>query len=86
MTNTTPDLIREMQVHAANYGRETMTTFLMVQAIGELKRLHAGLAEVRRVLVAENEREGGPITDTIWRGPGETLLDYIDNLTAGEQA
>lgn len=83
-TNTTPDLIREMQENVAKYGRENTTTFLMVQAINELQRLHAGLDEVRRVLVAENEREGGPITDTIWRGPSETLLDYIDNLAGGE--
>lgn len=40
------------------------------------------LREVRRVLEAENERPGGAICDTIWRGNGETLFDYIDNALA----
>lgn len=82
----TASLIREMQENVAKYGRENSTTYLMVQAINELRRLDRGIAEVRRALVSENERDGGAINDTIWRGPGETLLDYIDGLTEGERA
>jgi len=79
------DLIREMQENVAKYGSENTTTYLMVQAINELLRLNRALVEVRRVLHAENERQGSPINDTIWRGPGETLFDFIDAAIGGEQ-
>lgn len=42
------------------------------------------LREVRRVLELENNKPNGAIADTIWRGPGETLFDFIDNTLAAQ--
>lgn len=36
------------------------------------------LANVRNALESANEMGDGPIIDTIWYGPAETLFDYID--------
>lgn len=40
--------------------------------------LWEALTEVQRVLAATNQEPRGPIVDTIWYTPHETLFDYID--------
>jgi len=41
-----------------------------------VKELEAGLKEIARFIVAGNSA----ITDTIWHGDAETLVDYIGNV------
>lgn len=43
---------------------------------------------LRDVLVTLNRanQHPGPITDTIWHGPGETLFDFIENTLAAHEA
>lgn len=43
------------------------------------------LENVRACLQEENERDNGPINDTIWFTPTETLFDYIDAALAAQQ-
>lgn len=43
-----------------------------------IQELTTTLEEVQRVLAQTNNTQDGPIVDTIWRGPAETLFDYID--------
>jgi len=45
----------------------------------EIARLREVLMNVKATLVIANETKDGPIVDTIWHGPAETLFDYIDN-------
>ena len=71
---------QELKEYVSANGAENTTTYLMVQAVSEIERLQAGIAEIKRVLTLENDRPGGPINDTIWRGDGETLFDYIESL------
>lgn len=40
--------------------------------------LLAVLVNVRNTLESANEMGDGPIVDTIWYGPAETLFDYMD--------
>ena len=47
---------------------------LEAQAAASLSALKATKATLERV----NQERGGPIVDTIWHGPGETLFDFID--------
>lgn len=44
------------------------------------------LREVLAALKRENERDLGPICDTIWHGPGETLFDFIENSIGAYEA
>ena len=63
------------------------------KAAAELRRLHAVNSELlcamkasRKTLVKAN-KAGGPITDTIWHGPCETLFDFMDAaITKAEAA
>ncbi|WP_374257664.1 hypothetical protein [Aquabacterium sp.] len=49
----------------------------------ELEReLLDALKAVRRSLSIANDTPDGPIRDTIWNGPGETLFDFIDTTIA----
>lgn len=48
-------------------------------AMAEIARLREVLMNVKATLVIANETKDGPIVDTIWHGPAETLFDYIDN-------
>lgn len=73
-------IAQELKEYVSANGAENTATYLMVQAVLEIERLQAGITEIRRVLTLENDRAGGPINDTIWRGPGETLFDYIESL------
>ncbi|MET3371972.1 hypothetical protein ABIC89_001013 [Variovorax boronicumulans] len=51
----------------------------------EIERLRGVIVEARRVLEQENNKgDASAIRDTIWRGPAETLFDYLD--TAIDQA
>jgi len=59
----------------------------------EIERLRGVLVETRRVLEQENNKgDASAIRDTIWRGPAETLFDYLDaaidqaRATGGEKA
>jgi len=66
--------------------REYATAALAAKE-AEVARLREALEEVQRVLAQANGTPDGPIVDTIWRGPAETLFDYIDatiNPTQGE--
>lgn len=49
-------------------------------------KLAQALREVLATLKRENERAEGPITDTIWRGPAETLFDFIENTLGAHEA
>jgi len=57
-------------------------SFLLAQAAekdAEIAALRAVLIETRRVLGEENSKGVfSAIKDTIWRGPAETLFDYLD--------
>lgn len=45
----------------------------------EIERLRGVVVETRRVLELENRKgAASAIRDTIWRGPAETLFDYLD--------
>lgn len=57
--------------------REVLQTLASKEA--ELVRLREVLMNVKATLVLANEMKDGPIVDTIWHGPAETLFDYIDN-------
>ena len=59
----------------------------------EIERLRGVIVETRRVLEQENNKgDASAIRDTIWRGPAETLFDYLDaaidqaRATGGEKA
>lgn len=43
-------------------------------------QLLTSLINCRRTLEVVNEVPGGPINDTIWYGPAETLFDYMDSV------
>lgn len=56
---------------------------------GERRRLEtqrddllAALKAARQSLEVANDEPGGPIRDTIWHGPAETLFDFIDAAIA----
>ncbi len=55
------------------------------RAAAELRRLHALNAELladmkaaRQSMQVANDTPNGPISDTIWHGPSETLFDFMD--------
>lgn len=48
--------------------------------------LRAALEAVRDTLRRENDKPGGPIVDTIWHTPHETLFDFIDGALKTEAA
>lgn len=50
------------------------------------ERLAQALREVLATLKRENERAEGPIKDTIWHGPAETLFDFIENTLGAHEA
>ena len=59
------------------------------EASTELRRLHALNAELladmkaaRQSLQVANDTPNGPINDTIWHGPAETLFDFMDHAIA----
>jgi hypothetical protein len=45
----------------------------------------AALVNSRNALESANEMGDGPIIDTIWYGPAETLFDYMDSAIAAVQ-
>lgn len=45
-------------------------------------KLLSALEAARTTLERENQREGGPICDTIWHGDAETLFDFMDSAIA----
>ncbi|MBS1143399.1 MAG: hypothetical protein H6R14_805 [Proteobacteria bacterium] len=45
--------------------------------------LLAALVNSRNCLESANEMGDGPIVDTIWYGPAETLFDYMDSVIFG---
>ena len=58
-------------------------------ASAELRRLHALNAELladmkaaRQSMQVANDTPNGPISDTIWHGPAETLFDFMDYAIA----
>lgn len=75
---------RTCQIH----GDEKPNVYGCAECLRELRdqnaRLREALAEVLRVLETENEKPGGAICDTIWRGPAETLFDYARSALGGE--
>jgi len=59
------------------------------EASTELRRLHALNAELladmkaaRQSMQVANDTPNGPISDTIWHGPSETLFDFMDYAIA----
>jgi hypothetical protein len=63
------------------------------KSAAELRRLHDVNGELLAALKASREtleqanKTGGPITDTIWHGPCETLFDFMDAaITKAEAA
>lgn len=59
------------------------------EAEAELIRLQALNAELladmkaaRQSLQVANDTPNGPINDTIWHGPAETLFDFMDHAIA----
>ena len=59
------------------------------EAAAELRRLHALNAELladmkaaRQSMQVANYTPNGPISDTIWHGPSETLFDFMDYAIA----
>lgn len=59
------------------------------EAAAELRRLHALNAELladmkaaRQSMQVANDTPNGPISDTIWHGPSETLFDFMDYAIA----
>ena len=67
-----------------------MTADRMYQAADEIERLRKERDELLAALVnsrdalqlASEEMVDGPIVDTIWYGPAETLFDYMDAAIA----
>lgn len=77
-THTAEIAAREAEI--ANQALNYVSLFGELQnAMAEIARLREVLMNVKVTLVIANETKDGPIVDTIWHGPAETLFDYIDN-------
>lgn len=68
---------------AANGNPLPHETFLPVavpDVVAQRDQLLTAIINCRRTLEVVNEVPGGPINDTIWYGPAETLFDYMDSV------
>jgi hypothetical protein len=51
----------------------------------ENEALRTSLLLVKDCLMQANEQVNGPIVDTIWYSPHETLFDYIDDAARAKE-
>lgn len=51
----------------------------------ENEQLRTSLLLVKDCLMQANEQVNGPIVDTIWYSPYETLFDYIDDAARAKE-
>jgi hypothetical protein len=73
-------LIASKEAEAKEAALKYVSLFGELQnAMEQSGRLLETLIEVKRVLAKTNEMPRGPIVDTIWYSPHETLFDYIDS-------
>jgi hypothetical protein len=74
--NKEADNLRQ-RLMLAEHHASAMESFARLLA-ARSDELLATLKDARACLEAANNTPNGPITDTIWYGPAETLFDFID--------
>jgi len=77
----------DMEIRAIQRYAQSALLAQVAEKDAEIAALRAVLIETRRVLGEENSKGVfSAIKDTIWRGPAETLFDYLDAAIDSSQA
>lgn len=74
------ELTRVRSVSQENFDKLNGWMAACLAAEKQRDQLLTAIINCRRTLEVVNEVPGGPINDTIWYGPAETLFDYMDSV------